>query len=74
MKKILLGLMICLCLTSCENCEDNEQKTKYRYNIDFMEIEGHKYILATTSSSVGGTLPVSIIHAESCDCKKNKED
>lgn len=74
MKKLLLGLLICLCLTSCVNSEDNtseKYKTKYRYNIDFMEIEGHKYILASTSTSMGGTLPVSIVHAESCKCKDN---
>lgn len=74
MKKIILGLILCLSLFSCDNIiEDNkcEQDIKYVYPVGkfwthVIIVDNHKYIVVDKRINFGG---ISIIHAESCECK-----
>lgn len=70
-KKLLLGLILCAGLTSCEiKSENADGSTHIGGYTEIVNIEGHKYILARTWGIDNGG--ICIIHAESCDCKKIK--
>lgn len=73
MKKLLLGLLICLCLTSCDFAKERVEKSdtiNFSTDLAVKEIRGHDYIILTTGLGLerGGCC---IIHAESCKCKDN---
>lgn len=78
MNKIILGLILCLSLFSCDNIiEDNkcEQDIKYVYPVGtfwthVIIVDNHKYIVIDKYKNNSG---VAIIHAESCECKNIKE-
>ena len=67
MKKIILGLILCLSLFSCDN-ESTEESISNTTMGDYsiITIENHKYIIVTGRTLDSG---VSIVHAESCECK-----
>lgn len=72
MKKLTFILMMTLCLTftACHNTKNSKNEiTKIAYTVDKVKVDNHYYILAQSSSTSGG---ISIIHSESCECKKNK--
>ena len=74
MKNIILGLILCLSLFSCDNIiKDNKckQDIKYVYPVGnlwthVIIVDNHKYIVVYKRKNIGG---ISIIHAESCECK-----
>ena len=74
MKKIILGLILCSSLFSCnDTTEDNkcEQDIRYEYHsgkfwIHVIMVDNHKYIVIDKWRNNSG---VSIVHAESCECK-----
>jgi hypothetical protein len=71
MKKLLILPILMFGLTGCSKCEDAPEKYDDTWaahgkciTTKVIQIEGHKYIIFSGYNS--GT----IIHAESCDCKK----
>lgn len=68
MKKIILGLMLLICLTACE-VQTVKHTEPMKTELHDIEWDGHTYIVLM--SDWGGA---SIIHSESCECNKNKED
>lgn len=70
MKKLLILFILALGLTGCIKYEETPEYdnawANHGYTIitKVVQIEGHKYIILCGSHA--GT----IIHAESCDCKK----
>ena len=71
MKKLTFILMITLCLTftACDNTGNrNNEIDNVLYRVDKVKVDNHDYIVAkTTAIGAGG---ISIIHSESCECKK----
>lgn len=82
MKKLIFILMMTLCLTftACISY-DNDDNTENRHNeiknisyrVDKVKVGNHDYLVARTIAGYGDG--ISIIHSESCECKKinNKE-
>ena len=81
MKKLTFILMMTLCLifTACndnnkhndDNTENVHNEIQYRsYRVDKVKVDNHDYIVARTVAGFG--YGISIIHSESCECKKNK--
>lgn len=71
MKKLTFILMMTLCLTftACQdyNAESRQNvSTDSGYRVDKVKVDNHDYIVAKTRYSKG----ISIIHSESCECKK----
>ena len=77
MKKIILGLVLCLSLFSCDwedaSVEDNKSEQDIRYDYangkfwtHVIIVDNHKYIVIDKWRNNSG---VSIVHAESCECK-----
>ena len=67
MKKIILGLILCLSLFSCGDKSTKENNDKvFGINSDIVIFENHKYIIVR---GLGVDSGVGIIHAESCECK-----
>lgn len=74
MKNLILGLVLCLSLFSCDNIIENnkcEQDIKYEYITSkfwthVIIVDNHKYIVVDKQRQNTG---ISIIHAESCECK-----
>lgn len=76
MKKLIFILMMALCLTftSCNNNENRHNEIKnISYRVDKVKVDNHDYLVARTIAGFGDG--ISIIHSESCECKKinNKE-
>lgn len=77
MKKIIFILMMTLCLTftACNNNDENRHNEikNLSYRVDKVKVDNHDYIIARTVAGSGDG--ISIIHSESCECKKidNKE-
>ena len=65
-------MTLCLSFTACN--KDNNTKsihnvsTSNRYRVDKVKVDNHDYIVAKTI--VGYSEGMSIIHSESCECKK----
>ena len=75
MKKLTFILMMTLCLTftACNNTENRQNEIKgVSYRIDKVKVDNHDYIVARTNTLLGFRGGVSIIHSESCECKKRK--
>ena len=73
MKKLTFILMMALCLTftACDDSGNRNNKiSNIVYTVDKVKVDNHDYIVAVTTAI--GTGGVSIIHSESCECKKNK--
>ena len=76
MKKLTFILMMTLCLsfTACDNDYNTESRKvvseSYSYSIVKVKVDNHDYIVAKNNASYGKG--ISIIHSESCECKKNK--
>lgn len=71
MRKLTFILMMTLCLTftACNNIENTKNEiTNGVYNVDKVKVDNHDYILARRIPAGG----ISIIHSESCECKKKK--
>ena len=68
MKKIILGLVLCISLLSCDDESTKEIKKDrvFGINSDIVIFENHKYIIVR---GLGVDSGVGIIHAESCECK-----
>lgn len=62
-------MTLCLTFTACYNTENAKNKiTNVAYSVDKVKIDNHDYILAQCTLSASGG--ISIIHSESCECKK----
>lgn len=76
MKKLTFILMMTLCLsfTACNNdYNDESRQTVSRtlsYGVYKVKVDNHDYIVARTIAGYGDG--ISIIHSESCECKKIK--
>ena len=76
MKKLTFILMMTLCLTftACDKNYNTESRKvvseSYSYSIIKVKVDNHDYIVAKNNTSYGKG--ISIIHSESCECKKNK--
>ena len=71
MKKLIFILIMILCLTftACNNNENIHNEIKnMSYRVDKVEVDNHDYIVARTIAGLGDG--ISIIHSESCKCKK----
>ena len=72
MRKLTFILMMTLCLTftACHNTQNATNKiSTIAYTVYKVKVDNHDYIVAQSSSTSGG---ISIIHSESCECKKKK--
>ena len=70
MKKLTFILMMTLCLafTACHNIKNSTTEVNnIIYRVDKVKVDNHDYIVAQSASS-----GISIIHSESCECKKKK--
>lgn len=71
-------MTLCLTFTACnennihnDNTENVHNEIKYRsYKVDKVKVDNHDYIVARTTA--GFSYGISIVHSESCECKKNK--
>ena len=75
MKKLTFILIMTLCLTftACNNTENRNNEIKdISYRIYKVKVDNHDYIVARTNTIAGYRGGISIIHSESCECKKNK--
>ena len=73
MKKLTFILMMTLCLTftACNDTENRNNEIKgIAYSIYKVKVDNHDYLVARTTAGFG--YGISIIHSESCECKKNK--
>lgn len=73
MKKLTFILMMTLCLTftACNDTGNRNNEIKgIAYSIYKVKVDNHDYIVARTAAKYRGG--ISIIHSESCECKKNK--
>lgn len=76
MRKLTFILMMTLCLTftACHKDYNTESRqnvsTSDGYRVDKVKVDNHDYIVAKTI--VGYSKGISIIHSESCECKKRK--
>ena len=76
MKKLTFVLMMTLCLTftACYKDYNTESRqnvsTSDGYRVDKVKVDNHDYIVAKTIT--GYSKGISIIHSESCECKKIK--
>ena len=69
MKKLIFILIMTLCLsfTACDYGANTPiTKISYEYKVYMLKIDNHDYLMAKGNG-------VSIIHSESCPCKKNKK-
>lgn len=71
-------MILCLTFTACNdnnkhnNTENVHNEIKYRsYRVDKVKVDNHDYIVAKTL--IGYSYGISIIHSESCECKKRNE-
>ena len=71
MKKLIFILIMTLCLsfTSCDNGANTPvcKLLYYKYSVYMVKIDNHDYLVAKGHG-------ISIIHSESCPCKKNKKE
>ena len=69
MKKLIFILIMTLCL-SFTSCDDGANtpiiKIPHIYKVYMVKIDNHDYLVAKGNG-------ISIIHSESCPCKKNKK-
>ena len=78
MRKLTFILMMTLCLsfTACNNDDNTESRQNEikntSYRIYKVKVDNHDYIVARTNTIAGYRGGISIIHSESCECKKNK--
>ena len=75
MKKLTFILMMALCLTftACNDTGNRNNEIKsISYRIYKVKVDNHDYIVARTNTIAGYRGGISIIHSESCECKKNK--
>ena len=76
MKKLTFILMMTLCLTftaCCNNTENIKNEVQdLSYSVDKVKVDNHDYIVARTIT--GYSEGISIIHSESCECKKKKQN
>ena len=65
-------MILCLTFTACNNITENiNNKVKNQsYRVDKVKVDNHDYIVARTL--IGYSYGISIIHSESCECKKKK--
>ena len=67
-------MTLCLTFTACRNDYNTENVHKEietnPFEIDKVKVDHHDYIVARTK--VGFSYGISIIHSESCECKKKK--
>ena len=76
MKKLTFILMMTLCLTFTACVDEYNTKSRHNvsknieYKVDKVKVDNHDYIVAKTIKGFGKG--ISIIHSESCECKKNK--
>ena len=83
MKKLTFIFMMSLCLsfTACNNDDNTESFTintesrqtvsrNLSYGVYKVKVDNHDYIVARTIAGYGDG--ISIIHSESCECKKIK--
>ena len=73
MKKLTFILMTTLCLTftACNDTGNRNNEIKGNaYRIYKVKFDNHDYLVARTTA--GFSYGISIIHSESCECKKNK--
>ena len=71
MKKLIFILIMTLCLTftACNNYENRHEEIKnISYRVDKVKVDNHDYLVARTRAGIGDG--ISIIHSESCECKK----
>lgn len=73
MKKLIFILMmgVCLTFTACNNNDNENTHTEIKntsYRVDKVKVDNHDYIIARTIAGYGDG--ISIIHSESCECKK----
>ena len=75
MNKLTFILMMALCLsfTACDyNTESrNVVSESHSYSIIKVKVDNHDYIVAKNNTAYGKG--ISIIHSESCECKKRNE-
>lgn len=77
MKKLIFILIMTLCLSFTSCCDNyntesrNDVSESYSYSIIKVKVDNHDYIVAKNNLSYGKG--ISIIHSESCPCKKNKK-
>lgn len=78
MNKLTFILMMTLCLTftACYKDYNTESiqnvSTGNGYIVDKVKVDNHDYIVAKTKTIAGYVKGISIIHSESCECKKRK--
>lgn len=67
-------MTLCLTFTACNKDYNTESRqnvsTDNRYSVDKVKVDNHYYIVAKTLK--GFSQGISIIHSESCECKKRK--
>ena len=67
-------MTLCLTFTACDdNYNTESRKTvseSYSYSIVKVKVDNHDYIVAKNNTAYGKG--ISIIHSESCECKKTK--
>ena len=74
MKKLIFILIMTLCLsfTACNDNYNTESRNvvseSYSYSIIKVKVDNHDYIVAKNNNGYGEG--ISIIHSESCPCKK----
>jgi len=71
MKKIILLVFATVVMMSCDQYAHQEKKITGNspYNVFVEHVEGHKYVIVTMDRLYGAG--VSVVHAESCDCKQH---
>lgn len=65
-------MTLCLTFTACSNNTENinNEVKNLSYSVDKVKVDNHDYIVARTL--IGHSYGISIIHSESCECKKKK--
>ena len=71
----ILMMVLCLSFTACNynnNTESRNVVSESRsYSIIKVKVDNHDYIVAKINTAYGKG--ISIIHSESCECKKRNE-
>lgn len=62
-------MTLCLIFSACYKNNKNThcEMSNLSYSVDKVKVDNHDYIIATVNTAYGG---ISIIHSESCECKK----
>lgn len=67
-------MALCLTFTACDNNYNAESRKvvseSFSYSIIKVKVDNHDYIVAKNNTAYGKG--ISIIHSESCECKKKK--